>query len=294
MGSSEIIRNNDGSIYHLNLLPEEVASSIILVGDPQRVGLISKHFDKMEVKKQHREFHTHTGRFQDRRISVISTGIGTDNIDIVLNELYALVHLDWSSLEVKKEMKAIKILRLGTCGALQADLPVGRHIATRFAVGIGGLMHYYLRPSNPLLETFEAELERYVNKVKGIPTRPYGAISSSSFFQTIQTHHSHLKWGITLTSSGFYGPQGRQIGYVRSTIPDLVEKVATFSFRDFRLLNMEMETAGIYGLSEIMGFEAGSISAVLANRKTNVFASNPQKIVEDLIITGLQVMASWK
>lgn len=271
-------------MYHLHLLPEDIAPTIITVGDPDRVSEVSKHFDKIELKKGHREFVTHTGVYQETRLTVISTGIGTDNVDIVLHELDALVNIDLKSRVVKDHQTALRFIRLGTSGALQSDIDLGTWLISSSAFGYDDLLHFYGGTS-----TDQAEAKRLQNHLEGLPL-PYHTLASNSLLQTFSK--SEYKFGHTLTMPGFYAPQGRALR-LKNPTSERFHKFADFNLKDgSRLTNLEMETAGIYGLSDILGHDALSISALLANRMNGEFHPNPQKVVDEMIEHSLQIIAS--
>jgi uridine phosphorylase len=270
---SELILNPDGSIYHLHLRPEQLADTIITVGDPDRVGEVSKHFDKIEHKVQHREFVTHTGTLRGKPLSVVSTGIGTDNIDIVLTELDALVNIDFATRETKTALTRLDIFRIGTSGSLQADIPVDSLLVSTMAIGFDNLMHFYdaTPTGNELLFV------------------PYVFEGHKELLQLFD-NEAFIK-GVTVTAPGFYAPQGRILrGKVSE--PKLLLNLSKFRTKHTFLSNMEMETAGIYGMARLLGHRAVSLSAILANRVDNTFSQNPQKTVDKLIEAALNVIAS--
>ncbi len=274
IGASELILNPDGSIYHLNLRPDQVARTIITVGDPDRVAKVSKHFDQIECKVQKREFCTHTGTLNGKRLSVISTGIGTDNIDIVFNELDALVNIDFNTRTPKTQHTALQIIRIGTSGALQADIPVDSFVASAYAVGLDNLRWYYAYNENQEEQTLQTALQTI-----DLPTRPYVAQGSSKLRQQVAA--DFIK-GITVTCPGFYGPQGRQLR-LSLEMPDFLDRLQAFRLVDQRITNFEMETAGIYSMSRLLGHEALSLNAILANRHHKTFTNDPKGLVEKLI-----------
>ncbi|MET4080426.1 uridine phosphorylase [Pedobacter sp. UYP30] len=274
---SDLIINPDGSIYHLNLLPEDVADTIITVGDPDRVAEVSKHFDKIELKKGKREFMTHTGLLGSKRITVLSTGIGTDNIDIVLNELDALVNIDFHTREIKKSLKSLNIIRIGTSGAVQDDIPLGSIIASSFGLGMDALMNYY-QSQNTIGEIdILVKINKHFNGFAKL--NPYITAGSEHLLSTIGKNLTH---GITVTAPGFYGPQGRKLR-AHNSIDNLIERITSFNHNGTRITNLEMETAGIYALSNILGHQAISINAILASRTKLAFAKEPQKIIDKAI-----------
>ncbi|WP_210463646.1 nucleoside phosphorylase [Rufibacter roseolus] len=279
---SELILNADGSIYHLNLLPEQISDTIITVGDQDRVARVSRHFDSIEVEVAKREFVTHTGYYKGKRISVVSTGIGTDNIDIVMNELDALVNIDFVSREPleHEDRISLKIVRIGTSGALQEDVPLGSHLATEYALGLDTLMQFY-----PLMETgYETEIAVNMQLALGIGFLPYCAKGSDILREQIAG--SDMLHGNTITCPGFYGPQGRLLR-LQPKIEEVIQKLNAFRFEDVRFTNFEMETAGIYSLGRLLGHEVLSLNAIVANRITHQFAPNVDQVIDDLIVKVL-------
>ncbi|MDT0607642.1 nucleoside phosphorylase [Croceitalea rosinachiae] len=283
IAESELILNPDGSIYHLNLLPEDIAPTVVTVGDPERVHDVSKYFDSIELKKGKREFITHTGILNKKRITVISTGIGTDNIDIVLNELDALVNIDLRTRKVKQQKSSLDIIRIGTSGAIQKDIPVDTFLLSQTAIGLDGLLHFYSEKNlqnNELLQ----KLEPYLNwNHKGI--RPYAFDCDETVAKIFLGNHIRL--GVTITNAGFYAPQGRQLR-LKPNLADFHQKLQEFRFKNRAITNLEMETAGIYGLSKLLGHKAVSMNAILANRATGAFSKEPNKTVDSLIQYCLQ------
>ncbi|WP_210487628.1 nucleoside phosphorylase [Rufibacter aurantiacus] len=280
---SELILNADGSIYHLNLLPEQISDTIITVGDQDRVARVSRHFDSIEVEVAKREFVTHTGYYKGKRISVVSTGIGTDNIDIVMNELDALVNIDFVSREPleHEDRISLKIVRIGTSGALQEDVPLGSHLATEYALGLDTLMQFY-----PLMETgYETEIAVNMQLALGIGFLPYCAKGSDILREQIAG--SDMLHGNTITCPGFYGPQGRLLR-LQPKIEEVIQKLNAFRFEDVRFTNFEMETAGIYSLGRLLGHEVLSLNAIVANRITHQFAPNADQVIDDLIVKVLE------
>jgi len=273
---TELVLNADGSVYHLNLLPEDVADTIILVGDQDRVPEVSKHFDKIEIKKQKREFVTHTGFLKNKRISVISTGIGTDNIDIVLNELDALVHVDLATRQTIENPRKLKIVRIGTSGAIQASIPVDTILVSEAAIGLDNLLWYYQIPAN-------WEVPQMAEALKLPFIKPYHVKASKQLNDAMPQTWMR---GTTVTCSGFYAPQGRQL---RKQIhnPSFIQDLSSFQIPNSQLTNFEMETAGILGLSALFGFEAISINVILANRITHQFSQNPHLKMKEAIETVL-------
>ena len=287
---SELILNTDGSIYHLHLRPEHVAPIVFTVGDPERVGEVSKHFDKIDFRTQHREFATHIGTLRGQRVMAISTGIGTDNIDIVMTELDALVNIDFESREVKKKLTPLSIIRLGTSGSIQEAIDVDSILISEMAVGLDNMMHFYDAPqlgnefdlADQLADYLEAKSEELV-------LMPYVFSADKALLKMFDAPQ-FIK-GITVTSSGFYAPQGRILRGA-STEPKLVKLLNAFKVKNGTLTNMEMETAGIYGMARLLDHRAVSVSAILANRITGKFSENPQLVIEKMIEQVLDIIIS--
>ncbi|MCO4821373.1 MAG: nucleoside phosphorylase [Flavobacteriaceae bacterium] len=275
---SELILNPDGSVYHLNLKPEHIANTVIFVGDQYRVEKITKYFDSIEFETQKREFKTQTGHYKGKRITVISTGIGPDNIDIVINELDALVNIDLITRKIKPELKSLDIIRIGTSGSLQSDIPVDGFLLSTHGLDINGMMHFYQIESikNPDIEKAFIEHTNWnSNKAKPI------VIDNSKSLEN-KLIGDNVFQGITATAGGFYGPQGRVL---RLALQDdtLNTKIDNFSFNGQRITNLEMETSVIYGLSKLLGHHAVSMNAIIANRATGEFSRNPGQTIENLI-----------
>jgi len=280
---SELILNPDGSVYHLNLKPVHIASTIIFVGDQNRVDKITKNFDSIEFTTQKREFKTTTGTYKNKRFSVISTGIGPDNIDIVLNELDALVNIDLQTRKPKENETALTIVRIGTSGSLQSDIPVNSFVISSHALDLNGMLHSYKIDtiSTPDIENAFVKHTNWSSK-KATPI----LIENNKELEESITSEQTFK-GITATAGGFYGPQGRVL---RLALQDseLNQKIDSFRFKDHRITNLEMETSAIYGLSKLLGHKACSISAIMANRANGTFSENPDKLMEDLITYTLE------
>lgn len=276
--ASELILNPDGSVYHLNLKPENIATNIILVGDQDRVEKISKHFDNIEFTTQKREFKTTTGTYKNKRFSVISTGIGPDNIDIVLNELDALVNIELSTRTIKEKLTQLSIVRVGTSGSLQADIPVDSFVLSTHGLDMTGLLHSYQIDaiSHPEIEN------AFVKHTNWSSKKAHPIIVSNSQELANSLASEIVFQGVTATAGGFYGPQGRVL---RLELEDatLNHKIDHFLFKGIRITNLEMETSAIYGLSKLMGHRAVSMNAIIANRANGTFSENPSKVVEDLI-----------
>lgn len=286
IGASELILNPDGSIYHLHLHPGDIADTIITVGDQDRVDQVSRHFDSVEIKVQHREFKTHTGLLNNKRLSVISTGIGPDNIDIVCNELDALVNIDFSSRLPKENSTSLKIVRVGTSGALQPDIPVDSLVRSDIGVGFDNLLYYYGHLEHIALPDFSADFMEHTqwNPLNAVPY----AVRANEELQKLFFSPLFIP-GITATQVGFYGPQGRVLRLGLKD-PQLNKKLGTFRYHGQRITNMEMETAAIYGMARLMGHQAISLNAILANRSNESFSKDPYKTIEKLIVHTLAIL----
>lgn len=284
---SELILNPDGSIYHLNLRPEQVADTIILVGDPNRVPRVSAYFDTIEFSTQKREFCTHTGTYKGKRLTALSTGIGPDNIDIVINELDALFNIDLHTRKPKEQLTSLNIVRFGTSGSLQADIPVDSFVLSSHSLGMDNMLHAYKDAPNvreiAMEEAFMAHTQW--NTDKG---RPYIVGCGEILKQQLLT--DKVFEGITGTAPGFYGPQGRML---RLSVqdPTLNDKLHSFNYKGYRMTNLEMETSAIYGLSKLLGHQAVSLNAIIANRAAGTFTKDTKKVVENLIVYGLEQLA---
>jgi uridine phosphorylase len=277
IANSELIINSDGSIYHLNLKPHQLADTVITVGDPERVSEVSKYFDVIEVKAGKREFHTHTGIYKNKRISVVSTGIGTDNIDIVFNELDALVNVDFKTREINNELKSLDIIRVGTSGAVQSDISVDSFLLSQRGIGFDSLMHWYESDGGDL--AFAKAVSQQIPRSK-LHASPYVVACDPDLAKKFQT--MEMKNGNTITNVGFYGPQSRKIR-LEPAEKNINTYIADFNFEGHKITNLEMETAGIYAMSILLGHRAVSLNAILANRATGEFSSQPTKTVDKLI-----------
>jgi uridine phosphorylase len=286
IAASELILNPDGSIYHLNLKPEHLATDIIFVGDQNRVPKITKHFDSIEFDIQKREFRTITGSFKGKRITVISTGIGPDNIDIVINELDALVNIDLKTRTVKKEHTQLNIVRIGTSGSLQKDIPVDSFVLAKYGLGFDGMLLSY-DCEHILNSEFE---DAFIEHTNWSPKKARPYIVKNSDFLEKKLLSDKVFTGVTATAGGFYGPQGRVLRLAIQD-PELNTKIDSFEFNNTRITNLEMETSAIYGLSKLLGHNACSMNAIIANRATGDFSKNPYKPVEELIIYTLDKLA---
>jgi len=278
IADSELILNPDGSVYHLNLLPEHIATTVIFVGDQNRVSKITKHFDSIEFEIQKREFKTVTGNYKGTRMTVMSTGIGPDNIDIVINELDALVNIDLKTRTPKTTHTQLKIVRIGTSGSLQSDIPVDSFVVAKYGLGLDGMLHSYDCES-VLEQNMEDAFIAHTNW-NNRKARPYIVQNSTSL--EAQLADDQLFLGITATAPGFYGPQGRVL---RLAIEDagLNNKIDSFEFEGTKVTNLEMETSAIYGLSKLLGHKACSLNAIIANRANGTFSKDPYASVEKLI-----------
>lgn len=277
--ASELILTPEGKIYHLNLAPSELATTVITVGDPGRVKMVSNFFDTIESTAQHREFKTHTGTYKGKRISVVSTGIGPDNIDIVINELDALVNIDFEERKVKKKLTSLDIVRIGTSGGLTPEIDVDTFLISSVGIGLDNVMHYYSKTD----KIFKREFAKaFIEHTDWNPDNsvPYAVQADKKLFDKVSSDQTIS--GCTITNVGFYGPQGRTL---RAELRDrnLNEKLISFKFKNFRITNMEMETATIYGLSRLLGHHALSINSIIANRANGTFSKDPQKNMESLI-----------
>ncbi|KZE80491.1 nucleoside phosphorylase [Myroides marinus] len=285
--SSELILNPDGSIYHLNLRPENVAKDIIFVGDQNRVDRITRHFDSIEFSTQKREFKTTTGTYKGKRLTVISTGIGPDNIDIAVNEIDALFNIDLETREIKKELTSVNIVRIGTSGSLQADIPVNSFVLSQYGLGLDNVMRSYL-----IEEVTDVALEdAFISHTnwdlrKG---RPYFIKNSSELEAKLESELTFK--GITGTAGGFYGPQGRVLR-LGIQDPELNHKIDNFKFGEYRITNFEMETSAIYGLCKLLGHHAVSLNTIIANRANGTFSEDPYAAVDKLIIYTLDKLSA--
>jgi len=275
---SELILNRDGSIYHLHLLPEDIGDIILLVGDPNRAKIISKHFHKIQVKKSNREFYSYTGIYKGMRITALSTGIGTDNIDIVVNELDALVNFDFKTKMPKDNLKSLTLIRIGTSGSLQPDIPIGSFVVSKKAIGFDGLLNFYENRNSVCDLDFENQFKKNINWSDSLPS-PYVVDASSYLLDRISNDNIQ---GITISTPGFYGPQGR---ILRLPIwdPYINTKIQQFSYNSSKITNYEMECSAIYGLAKLMGHHALTICVILANRIEGTFLKNYRKKIDELI-----------
>lgn len=282
---SELIINDRGAIYHVNCRPEEIAETIITVGDPDRVKEVSKHFDSIEFKNQHREFVTHTGYVGKKRISVTSTGIGPDNIDIVLNELDALVNIDFETRTIKEKLTSLNIIRVGTSGSLQKEIPVDSFVASTHGLGLDNLMNFYQHTSNEEEKQILHSFNTHTQLHHGISAPYITGAGMNLLKEFVDGFHS----GITVTCPGFYGPQGRVLR-MGLTQPQLIDSLTSFSFGQHRISNFEMETSAIYGMGKVLGHHCLSLSAIVANRISKEFSKDGAAAVENLIQKTLGIV----
>jgi uridine phosphorylase len=283
---TELILNPDGSVYHLHLRPEHIGETIIVVGDQDRVAAISNRFDKVEFKMQNREFVTHTGYIGNKKITALSTGIGTDNIDIVVNELDAAVNIDLSERVAKKEHTALNIIRIGTSGALQADIPVDGFLLSTHGLGFDGLLNFYDVANAPESEELVDAFIKHTGWNTNL-ARPYLVAGSQTLISKLE---SEMHKGITATAPGFYAPQGRELR-LNAAMKNLNEQLTSFSFKGQRITNFEMETSALFGLGAALGHNCATVCAIIGNRVTMQFSKDYKKAVEKLIDTVLERVA---
>lgn len=286
LSESELIINPDGSIYHLNLRPDQIADTIITVGDQDRVAQVSRYFDTIEHKAQHREFVTHTGTYNGKRLSVISTGIGTDNIDIVLNELDALANIDFETRKIKDTHRQLSLIRVGTSGAVRPEIPVDGLLASSMAIGFDNLPYFY-SDTDFFDDTFSDAFVKYTGW-SAAKSKPYVVSADPQLMEIFSS--SELLTGVTATNVGFYGPQGRVL---RLGLEDaeLNDKITSFSYNGVYITNMEMETAGMYAMARMLGHRAISLNAILANRPNGTFSGDPTATVDRLIQLTLSLLS---
>lgn len=266
--SSELIINDDGSVFHLHILPEDLADIVIMMGDPGRVSTIAEHFDTIELDKQSREFHTITGTYRGKRVTALSHGIGTDNIDIVMTELDALANIDFKTRLPKAEHRRLTLLRIGTCGAAQPDIPLGSYILSHISIGFDGVLNWYKDGEKIFLMDFENAFVKHMDWPARF-ARPYFVRSSEKI---IERFRDWTVKGMTVSAPGFYGPQGRSVR-LALTIPDLIEKLESFSHEGYRVTNIEMESSALAGMAALLGHDATTVCLAIANR--HVKESNP-------------------
>jgi uridine phosphorylase len=275
ISDTDLILNPDGSVYHLSLLPKHISDTVITVGDPGRVYMVSKYFDEVEFEMNKREFITHVGKYKGKRITVISTGIGTDNVEIVFSELDALVNIDLKAREPKPRKKKLKVIRIGTSGALQEDIAVGSHLVSDYAIGLDNLMNFY----DFTMDDKEAGIAHDLQRKTGLPFMPYVVRGSELLRDQIG---GGMITGNTVTCPGFYAPQGRVLR-ASPRFPKLLEDLNYYHKDDFWVTNFEMETSGYYAMARLLGHEALSVNAIVANRIKNKFSKDPNKVIDSLI-----------
>ncbi len=276
--NSELILNSDGSVYHLNLLPEDLAGIVINVGDPDRVGMVSGYFDSIELKKQKREFVTHTGFYKGKRITVLSTGIGTDNIDIVYNELDALVNIDLKSRTIKTQLTSLNLVRIGTSGSLQADIPVDSFVCSEYGLGLDGLLNFYeLKNDAEEQIIIDAFRKHYPNL--GVFPESYLAKASSLLVGKLS---QGMYKGITASCSGFYAPQMRELR-LKPSRPYMIDKLNSFRSGENRITNFEMETGAMFGLAKLMGHRCCAVNLIVANRIAQQYSKNAEEKMREMI-----------
>lgn len=286
IGASELIINNDGSVFHLHLKPGELADTVILVGDPGRVELVSSFFDTIELRRASREFVSATGTYKGCRMTVLSTGIGCDNLDIVMTELDALVNIDFSSRQVKEELRSLRILRIGTSGAVQPDIPVGSYVFSHISVGADGLLNWYANRDEVSYKEMEEAFVAHTGWLDTLPA-PYFVRASQELIDLFA--NSTVK-GVTISASGFYGPQGRVLR-VPLAMPDMMEKFESFRFEDYRITNFEMEGSALAGLATKLGHRAGTVCCIIANRYYKGAEPDYKALVERLVVLALDKLA---
>ena len=287
IGESELIVTPDGRVYHINLRPDELADTVITVGDPDRVKEVSKYFDHVEHKTQHREFVAHTGLIGKKRLTVLSSGIGPDNIDIVMNELDALVNIDFENRVIKEEKKSLNIVRFGTSGSLQADIPVDSLVASSHGIGLDNVLHYYQLENNEHETNLVAAFKKHTD-LENKNIVPYGVQGSPKLLSIFKIGYHQ---GITVTCPGFYAPQGR---VVRAGLqfPQLVDKLSSFQFEGHRITNFEMETSAIFGLGRVFGHHCLAVNTIVANRVRKEFTKDGAKSIENMIQKSLELLSS--
>jgi len=282
IAESELIINSDGSVFHLHIKPEELADLVVLVGDPGRVDMFTPYLTEIEFKHQSREFVSTTGKYNGKRITILSTGIGTDNIDIVMNELDALANIDFATREPKKEHRTLTILRIGTCGAIQPDIPLGSYIFSHYSIGCDGLLNWYANRENITNLDMEEAFVKHINKDPHVPT-PYFAKASEKL---IKRFEDCTVKGMTISAPGFYGPQGRVLR-MPLAMPNMVELFESFKYNDYRITNFEMEGSAIAGIAKHTGHDAGTVCCVIANRYLKTSNADYKPFVEKLVELAL-------
>lgn len=286
IGASELIINSDGSVFHLHLKPEELADTVILVGDPGRVDMVSSFFDTVELRRASREFVSATGTYKGCRMTVLSTGIGCDNLDIVMTELDALVNIDFSSRQVKKELRSLRILRIGTSGAIQPDIPVGSYVFSHISVGADGLLNWYAGRDEVSYREMEDAFVAHIGWDSHLPA-PYFARASQ---ELVELFADCTVKGVTISAPGFYGPQGRVLR-LPLAMPDMMEKFESFRFGDYRITNFEMEGSALAGLAAKLGHRGGTVCCIIANRYYKGAEPDYKQLVEKLVVMALDKLS---
>ena len=284
--ASQLVLNNEGAVYHLNLHPDQLADDVILVGDPGRVDMIAAYFDKIEVQRQNRELVSRTGYFHGKRITVLSTGMGTDNLDIVMNELDTLANIDLQTRMPKAEHRALNLVRIGTCGALQPDIEMGENVATRYAIGLDGLLYFYEKNEEvneiAMCDAFIGQMDYPADLPK-----PYVVEGSKALFDRLAEGYYQ---GVTATAPGFYGPQGRTLR-MQLAYPENNRKMEGFEYNGWRISNFEMESSALYGLGKMMGHNCLTVCVAIANRVTEKFLTDYHPYVQKLVVNTLERLA---
>ena len=281
--ASQLVLNNEGAIYHLNLHPDQLADNVIMVGDPGRVDMIASFFDKIDVERQNRELVTRTGWFNGKRITVLSTGMGTDNLDIVMNELDALANIDLKTRMPKETHRSLNLIRLGTCGALQPDIEPGNNVATRYAIGLDGLLYFYEKHKEVNEIAMRDAFIKQMDYPKDLP-KPYVVEGSKMLFDKLAEGYYQ---GVTATAPGFYGPQGRTLR-MHLSYPENNHKIEHFDYQGWRVCNFEMESSALYGLGKMMGHNCLTICVAIANRVTEKFTTDYHPYVRKLVESTLE------
>jgi len=285
--ASQLVLNNEGAIYHLNLHPDQLADNVIMVGDPGRVDMIASFFDKIEVERQNRELITRTGWFNGERVTVLSTGMGTDNLDIVMNELDALANIDLKTRMPKETHRSLNLIRIGTCGALQPDIEPGNNVATRYAIGLDGLLYFYEKHKEVNEIAMRDAFIKQMDYPKDLPM-PYVVEGSKALFDKLAEGYYQ---GVTATAPGFYGPQGRTLR-MRLSYPENNRKIEEFEYQGWRVCNFEMESSALYGLGKMMGHNCLTVCVAIANRVTEKFTTDYHPYVRKLVENTLERLSA--
>lgn len=282
---SELIINSDGSIFHLHLLPEDIADNIILFGDPGRTDMAAQFLDKIEMRKSAREFNAVTGWHAGKRVTFLSTGIGTDNIDIVVTELDALANIDFKTRTVKPQHRKLNLLRIGTCGACRPDIPLGSYIYSRYSIGFDGVLNWYREGEKYMLKDFEEAFVEHMNWPERL-ARPYFVKSSERLAKLFE---GFARMGMTVSAPGFYGPQGRSVR-MNLVMPDLINRLESFEYKGEVVTNIEMESSALAGMSAVLGHDAGTVCLAVANRHVREINPDYKPLMENLILKILEII----